>query len=277
MNQDWSLTPADTTPPRVRGTGMIWSGAVLLVVGLVLVVAGIVGVGVAAAGLVTGFGEPVTTPATVTRTLDGGTTYDVYELTTSGRVATEDSLLASVVPADITVTGPSGVSVPVSDASDFTQTFTNNGRQFVAVASFTAPVGGSYEVTIATEGAEVLVAPSFSVLGRAVGWIAAIAFGGLIALIGLVLLIVGLVRRSASKKAAALLPAAYGAMPYQQPTTPMTPQQPVAGQQPVAPPATAAPRAPVAPPGPPAGWYPDPARPGGQRYWDGAAWTQHTA
>jgi hypothetical protein len=26
-------------------------------------------------------------------------------------------------------------------------------------------------------------------------------------------------------------------------------------------------------PRPPAGWYPDPSNPGGQRYWDGTAWT----
>ncbi len=28
---------------------------------------------------------------------------------------------------------------------------------------------------------------------------------------------------------------------------------------------------------PPAGWYPDPAVPGTQRYWDGGTWTDHTA
>jgi hypothetical protein len=28
---------------------------------------------------------------------------------------------------------------------------------------------------------------------------------------------------------------------------------------------------------PPAGWYPDPQSGSGQRYWDGNAWTSHTA
>jgi hypothetical protein len=25
------------------------------------------------------------------------------------------------------------------------------------------------------------------------------------------------------------------------------------------------------------GWYADPGRPGGQRYWDGTRWTEHVA
>lgn len=31
------------------------------------------------------------------------------------------------------------------------------------------------------------------------------------------------------------------------------------------------------PPSPPAAWYPDQSQPGIQRYWDGSAWTDHTA
>ncbi|MEZ5322108.1 MAG: DUF2510 domain-containing protein [Microthrixaceae bacterium] len=33
--------------------------------------------------------------------------------------------------------------------------------------------------------------------------------------------------------------------------------------------------APAGPSGPPAGWFPDPEVPGGQRYWDGGMWTEH--
>jgi hypothetical protein len=33
----------------------------------------------------------------------------------------------------------------------------------------------------------------------------------------------------------------------------------------------------TAPPQQPAGWYPDPNVTGSQRYWDGAAWSEHTA
>jgi hypothetical protein len=299
MSQDWSLTPAAAAPPPVKGKGMIWTGAVLLVVGMLLVVAGIIGVVASAASLINGFGSPVTTPTTVTRTLEAGTTYAVYERSSlvSGSGTLEDPLLASVSPADITVTGPGGVVVPVKDPGQMTQTFTNGGKEYFAVATFDAPASGSYEITIAGEGAEVLVAPSFSAFGRSIAWVAAIGLGGLLALVGLVLLIIGLVRRASSKKAAptpyaataygqtAVAPTAYQETTYQQPGAVPTsadpfaspsgePAQPVQPVQPVAPPVAAQPAPPVSPP---AGWYPDPGRPGGQRYWDGSAWTEHTA
>jgi hypothetical protein len=46
--------------------------------------------------------------------------------------------------------------------------------------------------------------------------------------------------------------------------------------EPAAAPAVAAPPPPP-PPSVPAGWYPDPHGQALQRYWDGAAWTEHTA
>jgi hypothetical protein len=292
MSQDWSLTPAAATPPPVKGKGLIWTGAVLLVVGMVLVVAGIVGVVASASSLISGFGSPVTTPGTVTRTLEAGTTYAVYERSSlvSGSGTREDPLLATVSPADITVTGPGGVVVPVKDPGQMTQTFTNGGKEYFAVATFDAPANGSYEITIASEGAEVLVAPSFSAFGRSIAWVAAIGLGGLLALVGLVLLIIGLVRRASSKKAAptpyaataypqqtAVQPTTYEQSAYQQPAPAAAdPFASPSGEpaQPVVPPVAPEPVPPVSPP---AGWYPDPGRPGGQRYWDGSAWTEHTA
>ncbi|MFN8167530.1 MAG: DUF2510 domain-containing protein [Candidatus Nanopelagicales bacterium] len=343
MSQDWSLTPAAATPPpQIKGKGMIWTGAILLVVGMVLVVAGIVGVIASAASLINGFGSPVTTPTTVSRTFDAGTTYAVYELSGrgSGSGTQEDPLLATVSPSDISVSGPGGISVPVKDPGSTTQTFTNNGREYFAVATFDAPTTGSYQVSITTEGAQVLVAPSLTSFGRSFAWIGAIGLGGLLALLGLILLIVGIVRRSSSKKRAAYAAgapvapsypgqyvapaaaatavaapvapapaepapqsfapvtpaeaaapveaaAAAAAAPEVQSFAPVTPAEPAAVAPDAAAPAApvepvAAPAAPAAPAPPaaalpPAGWYPDPGRPGGQRYWDGAQWTEHTA
>ncbi len=42
-------------------------------------------------------------------------------------------------------------------------------------------------------------------------------------------------------------------------------------------PETATSTPPAAPPLPPAGWFPDPIGSGGQRYWDGGQWTEHTS
>ncbi len=92
MAQEWSLTgPVPQSPPR--GRGAIVSGIVLLVVGGVLVVAGIIGFAVTASGLVSGLGSPRTTPATFAQTFDAGTTYAVYERATSGSGTSGDPYL----------------------------------------------------------------------------------------------------------------------------------------------------------------------------------------
>jgi len=313
MAQEWSLTP-QAAPPKPRGKGLVTSGIVLLILGLIGVVGGVVGIVISASSLVTEFGSPQTTPTAFTRTLDGGTTYAVYEASTGGTGSTEDPLTGNVLPSDITVVGPGG-TVPVKDVGTTTQTYDANGKRFGAIATFDPPTTGSYTITVATEGSVVVVAPSFTSLGKVAIWGLLIGLGVLLGFVGLILLIVGLVKRSKSKKEMAMASGGYASTSYptpgqvQQPYSsqpyatgpgieqPLTPQpvaqpfieQPGEAQAPaVAPtsapvaPQVAAPVAPVAPAAPqaalpPAGWYADPQRPGGQRYWDGTSWTQHTA
>jgi hypothetical protein len=299
MAQDWSLTPAAVQPPALRGKGALITGLVLLVVGVVMAIAGIVGTVAAAANFITGFGSPVDTPTTISRSLTGGTTYMIYELTTSGTGTASDPFGFSIPMSDITVTAPDGSTVPLQDPGKLSTTFSDGNDSFIGVVTFDPPATGVYKVAIATEGATVILAPSFTAFGSALVWVALIGLGALLAFVGIILLIVGAVRRSSSKRrqreaaAAAGYPGlpspgyptgpAPGASPYAPPATPYAPPT-----EPYAPPVTpeAAPAPipavesvvpPVAAALAPAGWFPDPDRPGGQRYWDGAAWTEHRA
>ena len=303
MATQWSAAPAPA--PALKGKGAIVTGIVLLLLGVVAVVAGIAGSAASLSSLVSGFSTPKPTPAHFVLTLDGGTTYAVYEQAAGGHGVPGDPFQGAVGPADVTITGPGG-AVAFVPAGSSSQSYTNAGSTFVAAGTFDPPTSGSYTIDVTTSPpVNVVVAPSFTSFGRAIGWIGLIGLGALLGLVGLITLIVGLVRRSGSKKAIAAA-AAYAAQPYaaqQYGTQPYGTQpygtQPVAGQpyagqpaQPyvapvgdvpqeaVAPVARVAPAMPPAPTAlPPAGWYPDPAggQPGAQRYWDGQAWTEHRA
>jgi hypothetical protein len=313
MAQEWSLTP-QPAPVKPRGKGAIITGIVLLVAGLLAFVGGFIGVGLSAADLVKDFGSPQTTPTTISRQLTAGTTYAIYEASVSGTGTQSDPLFGNVLTEDITVTGPGGINVPVQDPGTTVQTYDSNGERFGAVATFDPPTTGTYTVEVKTLGSTVVLAPSFTAFARAAVWGILILLGVLLGIVGLILLIVGLVRRSKSRKqAGGYVPSyptpgqpqayaqpygtqpSYGGNPYGASTEPSLTPEPVAQpfieqpgtEQPVfatPAPAPAAPQ-PVAPQPvaapvqalPPAGWYADPQRPGGQRYWDGATWTQHTA
>lgn len=247
MAQQWSLT--EPAPSPRQGTGAIVTGVVLLLVGIVIAVAGFVGLVSTASRLIPGLGTAHTTPAEFTQTFDAGTTYAVYETATSGSGTPDDPYLGNVAPGDIVVTASDGSTVVVTDAPSFAQTVTSGSRTYVVVATFDPPVTTDYVVSVTTEGSTVVVAPALTEVTRSLAWLAPLGIGALVGLIGVIVLIAGLVRRSSRQPAA-------------------VPGWPGPGGP------TARYPAPVLPP---AGWYPDPERPGGQRYWDGSGWSEHRA
>ncbi|MGE0819979.1 MAG: hypothetical protein AB7O74_15085, partial [Candidatus Nanopelagicales bacterium] len=64
--------------------------------------------------------------------------------------------------------------------------------------NFNVGTSGSFTIKVATTGAEVAVAPSIATESKALAWVVALFVGPILALIGIVLVIVGLVQRSKS-------------------------------------------------------------------------------
>lgn len=177
------------------------------------------------------------TPATIHAHLSHGT-YEIYQLT-SVRSSSFSPIRPGTVdiqPDDVTVRSTSGHSLTVTpERAD--ETLTRNRDVYTGAVQFAVPAAGDYVVTVRSGSpTQVILARSLGgILRSVIGWLITGAVGGFIVLVGLVLLIVGLVRRR---------------------------QRPVAytGGGPL----------------PPAGWYPDPADPTQQRYWDSHQWTDQT-
>lgn len=279
MSQEWSLTQG-TQPVKRKGKAAIITGIVLIVLALVAGIAGIAGIANSVNGIASESTEPFAAPNTITVSLESGKTYVVYELeTTAGK--------GSIQISDITVTDPSGAGVSVTGMGAFGESFNQGSETFLAVGQFVTPTTGTYTIDVATEGTTFMVGPSLgSFIGIGVAGLA-IVFAVLLGIAGLIVLIIGFVRRASSKPAAVgtgYQAGAVTAQPYVAPAQAPQPQifeQPASEQAPAQPFVTPAPAAPVAPAPaaalPPAGWYPDPGRPGGQRYWDGQQWTEHQA
>ena len=135
------------------------------------------------------------TPGSVTLHLNKGL-YKVFEPT-----GTVTNAVTPIHAADVNVSGPSE-GIPVSD-TDPNENITRGKSRYASAAAFRVSTPGVSTVRIAGAHGEVLIVRSLADAVRSrVGWVAAIPIGGLFFLIGLVLLIVGIVRRSRAKRAA---------------------------------------------------------------------------
>jgi hypothetical protein len=136
--------------------------------------------------------------------------YMVYEdkgASSIGNAFSRDDSV-TITPEDVTVFAPDGSAVTVSERGSFIETIDVDGRRYVGAVRFTAAVAGEYVVGVSgTPAGHVLVArPLGSVARGSIGWFALAGLGAALVVLGVVLLIVGAVRRGRSRMPAFVAP-----------------------------------------------------------------------
>jgi Protein of unknown function (DUF2510) len=234
-----------------RPRGLVVAGAVVIGVGLLGVLGCLIGI---FSGLGSSLTQSLTAPVLQIPTdqsmaLQKGD-YTIFQLTghQSGTVGSRvvENSSPTLTASQVTVTGPDSRAVPVVAPFLHTETETRGEDLYTGAVQFTTTVAGTYRITITPDSAgQVIVAPSLTAGFVSAGeWALGAVGGGFVFLVGVVLLIVGLVRRNSSRApAAGFVPGAVGAS---------------------------------GPGGPLPGWYPDQMAPGRFRYWDGRQWTEHS-
>ncbi len=243
----------------------LWLSLVTIVLGVAVGVTSIVVIVVNVSHDI--LGPTYAVPSTISLHLGTGT-HIILERTGAQNSFDARTRNVDLDPSQIDVVGPSGERVPVASTSG-TETIARPNGTYVSAVEFDVRRSGTYRVGIhARRPGLVMVQQSIGeVARRSVVWALGIALGALLVFAGLIMLIVGIVRRSKAKQRATA--ATYG---YNAGLPPTYPQSTIAVPT-DAPSSVAVPGA--APMSPPA-WHPDPHGQHRLRYWDGSTWTDHT-
>lgn len=134
-------------------------------------------------------------------------------------------------PEQVRVSGPNSEPVAVTSLGDESETITRGSVDYEGVATFRATTAGEYVVEITSEPRTAIVARSLiDTFGGVVGWFLLGLLGGFIVVLGVVLLIIGIVRRSRAANRAAVYgyaaPPAAEPPPWPPPDWPSHPQPP---------------------------------------------------
>jgi hypothetical protein len=192
---------ADTDRPR------LWPSIAMLILGSSCVIAGFVlffVVGVL--GLVNS--TVYDTPAHVTLQCQVGD-YLVYQHTATTDSGPGFSIShggpLTIGPDQVEVIGPDGSRVPTWSGTG-SETITKGSQTYSSAVGFHAAMAGTYSVAVqSTMPTSVIIAPSLgSQVAHAALWLLLSAAGGLIAVVGLVLLIVGSSRRARAGRSASM-------------------------------------------------------------------------
>jgi hypothetical protein len=132
-------------------------------------------------------------------------TYMVYEDTGRSSIGSPFSSPGNVTigPGDVTVSAADNTNVEVYDRGTVRETLSSRGDRFVGAARFTTPTSGDYTISVRSPApkAFLIARPLSDTIGSVVGWFALAGFGGVVLLVGVVLLIVGSVRRGRARNA----------------------------------------------------------------------------